>query len=257
MGDNHPNILLITTENRSWLLSAYHGETIKKIPEDKLWMDKLDVQLTFSRNGLTWLRVGKEGAIPHKQLSRKRDWKKAVKEATFIPYGRHKKDWNRGNIYAYQLPLVVGDEIRIYYTGIGSRHWGSYPGDPDPPPTGVGLATLRLDGFVSVNAEADGTMTTRKFVFIGDTLEVNANAKGGSIVVEALGADGKVIEGFSKEDCTPITTDSVRYVLKWKGKEDCLLIQARPIRLRFHLKKAKLYSFTPRIRHKHYVPTYD
>jgi hypothetical protein len=121
----------------------------------------------------------------------------------------------------------------------------------------VGLATLRLDGFVSINAAAAGTMTTKKFVFIGDTLEVNANAKGGSILVEALDAEGKVIEGFSKKDCTPITTDSVRHVLKWKGKKDCHLIQAMPIRMRFHMKKAKLYSFTPRIRNKHYVQSYD
>ncbi len=239
------------------LLSAYHGETIEKIPEDKLWMDKLDVQLTFSRNGLTWQRVGANGAIPWKDMDDNRNWKKAAREATFIPYGEHKEDWDWGNIYAYQLPLVVGDEIRIYYTGIAARHWGSYHGDPEPPSTGVGLAVLRLDGFVSIDAAAAGTMTTKKFVFIGDTLEVNVNAKGGSILVEALDADGKVIEGFSKTDCIPITTDSVRHVLKWKGQKDSHLIQARPIRLRFYLKKAKLYSFTPRICHKHYVQSYD
>jgi hypothetical protein len=100
-------------------------------------------------------------------------------------------------------------------------------------------------------------MTTKKFLFIGDTLEVNANAKGGSIVVEALDANGKVIKGFSKTDCIPITTDNIRHVLKWKGQKDCHLIQARPIRLRFHMNKAKLYSFTPRIRHKHYIQSYD
>ena len=239
------------------LLSAYHGETIQKIPQDKLWMDKMDVQLTFSRNGLTWQRVGANGAIPWRKMDDNRDWKKAAREAVFIPYGRHKKDWDWGHIYAYQLPLVVGDEIRIYYTGIAARHWGSYHGDPEPPSTGVGLAVLRLDGFVSIDAAAAGTMTTKKFVFIGDTLEVNVNAKGGSILVEALDADGKVIEGFSKTDCIPITTDSVRHVLKWKGQKDSHLIQARPIRLRFYLKKAKLYSFTPRICHKHYVQSYD
>ena len=155
---------------------------------------------------------------------------------------------------------MVDDEIRIYYGGYRGRHWAwakkKYHDDVIKK-KGIGLATLRLDGFVSVDAAAAGTMRTKKFVFIGDTLDVNANAKGGSIVVEALDADGKVIEGFSKKDCTPITTDSVRHVLKWKGKKDCLLIQARPIRLRFHMNKAKLYSFTPRIHHKHYVPTYD
>jgi len=241
-------------------LGAYHGETIKKIPEDKLWMDKSNVQLAFSRNGVTWMRVGKQGVIPHSELEKDRDWKKVAEEATFIPYGRHGKDWDWGAVIPWDAPLVVGDEIRIYYTGYRGRHWAwakkKYHDDVIKK-KGFGLATLRLDGFVSVDAKTQGTMTTKKFVFIGDTLEVNANAKGGSIVAEALGAEGKVIEGFSKEDCIPITTDSVRHVLRWKGKTDCHLIQARPIRLRFYLKKAKLYSFTPRIRNKHYVQSYD
>jgi hypothetical protein len=235
------------------LITAYHGETIQPIPKEKeAWMDKSNVQLSFSRNGLTWHRVGRHGVI---DLSKKHDWQKLANQATFIPGGRHGKDWDWGQIYTYQKPIVVGDEIWIYYTGLSNRHWASYHGDT--PRSGIGLATLRLDGFVSIDAAAAGTMTTKKFVFIGDTLEVNANAAGGSIVAEALDAKGKAIEGFSKTDCTPITTDSVRHVLKWKGQKDSHLIQARPIRLRFHMKKAKLYSFTPRIRHKHYVQSYD
>ena len=42
------------------------------------------------------------------------------------------------------------------------------------------------------------------------------NAAGGSIRVEALDPECKVIEGFAKKDCTAITSDSVRHVLKWK-----------------------------------------
>jgi len=247
----------IMTYGKSYLgfLSTYHGETIKPIPKDKLWMDKMNVQLTFSRNGVTWSRVGARGAIPAARMNDERDWKTVAEQATFMPYGEHGKDWDWGMVYVCQPPLVVGDEIRIYYRGHTGRHWWNYHGDR--PTFGIGLATLRLDGFVSINAEKQGTMTTKPFVFIGDTIEVNANAAGGSIRVEALDAAGKVIEGFAKEDCTPMTTDSVRHVLKWKGKSDCQLIQARPIKLRFYLKKAKLYSFTPRIQHKHYIQSYD
>jgi len=242
------------------LLQAYHGETIKPIPKDKLWMDKSNVQLTFSRNGVTWLRVGKHGAIPTDELNKDRDWKTEADQATFIPYGQHGKDWDWGAVDPWSAPLVVGDEIRIYYVGYRGRHWAWAKAkyhDDKIEKKGFGLATLRLDGFVSVDAETEGTMTTKPFVFIGDTLQVNANAAGGSIQVEALDPGGKVIEGFGKKDCTAITSDSVRHVLKWKGKGDCQLIQARPIRLRFYLKKAKLYSFTPRIRHKHYIQSYD
>ena len=172
----------------------------------------------------------------------------------FIPYGEHKKDWDWGQLWMFQGPLVVGDEIRIYYMGVAGRHWTTYHGDTHE--DGVGLATLRLDGFVSVDASETGTLTTKTLVFIGDTLEVNANAAGGSIRVETLDASGNVISDFAKDQCVPITTDRVRHVVKWKGKRDCQLIQARPVKLRFHLTQAKLYSFTPRIRYKHYLQSY-
>ena len=92
---------------------------------------------------------------------------------------------------------------------------------------------------------------------LGDTLVVNANANGGSLVVEALDAKGEVIKGFAGGDCAPITTDSVRHVVTWHGNPDCHRLQGRPIKLRFHMKNAKLYSFEPRILHNHYLQSYD
>ena len=237
------------------LLNTYHGETIKPIPDDSPWMDRLDVQLVFSRNGVTWQRVLKDGAITATELRGDRDWKQAAVQATFIPDGKFKEDWDWGQIYPHHPPLIVGDEIRFYYTGISGRHWHKY--HKDNPDHAVGLATLRLDGFVSVETEHEGTLTTKPLVFLGDTLVVNANAQGGSLVVEALDVKGKVIKGFAVGDCARITTDSVRHVVTWKGKPDCHLLQGRPIRLRFHLKNAKLYSFEPRIDHNHYLQSYD
>ena len=237
------------------LLNTYHGETINPIPDDKPWMDRLDVQLVFSRNGVTWQRVLKEGAITATQLRGDRDWKRAAEQATFIPNGKFKEEWDWGQIYPHHPPLVVGDEIRFYYTGISGRHWHKY--HKDNADHAVGLAALRLDGFVSVETLHAGTLTTRPLVFLGDTLVVNANAQGGSLVVEALDAKGKVIKGFAVGDCTPITTDSVRHVVNWQSKPDCHLLQGRPIKLRFHLKKAKLYSFEPQIQHNHYLQSYD
>ena len=238
------------------LLNTYHGETIQPIPPDKLWMDRLDVQLVFSRNGVTWQRVLEDGAISAQELTADRDWRQAVERATFIPYGAFKKDWDWGTIYPHHPPLVVGDEIRFYYTGIASRHWDSYHGDPTDT-SAIGLATLRLDGFVSVDAGAEeGTLTTRPLVFIGDALEVNAIADGGSIAVEAVDLDGNPIEGFARVDCEPVTGDAVQHLLRWKGSSDAHLLQAHPIQLKFHIQNAKLFSFTPRILQNHYIPSY-
>ena len=237
------------------MISTYYGETIKPIPPEKeAWADKLDVQLTFSRNGRTWRRVGGRGAYRPEEFDEERDWEAESEAATFIPWGRAKRDWDWGAIYPLQAPIVVGDEIRIYYIGKTGRHWGGYHGDGEST-GGIGLATLRLDGFVSV--EGSGTLTTKPLVFIGDGLEVNADATGGSLRVEVLDPEGNVIEGFSKDDCEPLTANVIRHLLKWTGKDDCHLIQAQPIRLRFHLKNAKLFSFTPRILNNHYVQSYE
>ena len=238
-------------------ITAYHGETIQPIPPEKeAWADKSDIQLTYSRDGRIWHRVGREGAISKEQFSEDRDWKTFSREATFIPWGEHGKDWDWGAIYVLQAPMVYNDEIRIYYVGRTNRHHSKYHDDADTK-SGIGLATLRRDGFVSVDAKDKGSLTTKALLFIGDQIEVNADADGGSILVEALDADGNVIKGFSAQDCEPLTSDSVRHAVQWNGNSDCHLIQARTIKLRFRLNKAKLYSFTPRIRHKHYVPSYD
>jgi hypothetical protein len=238
------------------LISTYHGETIQPIPpEREAWADKSDVQLTYSRNGRTWRRVGGHGAFRPEEFEEERDWEAETEAAVFIPWGsRAEEEWDWGSIYPLQAPVVIGDEIRFYYVGMTGRHWASYHGD-DEKVSGIGLATLRLDGFVSV--EGTGTLTTRPLVFLGDGLDVNADADGGSIRVEALDPGGEVVAGFSKEECEPISADSVRHVLKWKGSEDCHQIQGKPIQLRFHLQDARLFSFTPRILKNHYVPSYD
>ncbi|GIT30259.1 MAG: hypothetical protein Ct9H300mP1_23050 [Planctomycetaceae bacterium] len=41
-------------------------------------MDRVDAQLVFSRNGVTWQRVLKDGAITAQQLRENRDWKQAA-----------------------------------------------------------------------------------------------------------------------------------------------------------------------------------
>ncbi|MBM4067700.1 MAG: hypothetical protein FJ271_01960 [Planctomycetes bacterium] len=248
------------------LLSAYHNETLKPLPPDQPWTDRKNLHLVFSRNGVTWQRVGKNGAIPPRDLEQDRDWQRIAQDAVFLPYGTKDKDWDWGTVAPYFMPepIFVGDEIWFYYVGQKGRNWWNYTGDPPKldkqarePLRGVGLATLRRDGFVSVETQKNGTLTTKPLVFLGDTLVVNANAKGGSLVVEAIDDKGKSIPGFSSTDCKPITTDGIRHVVTWKGKTNCHLLQARPIRLRFHLTNAKLYSFEPAIRHKHYLQSYD
>ncbi len=247
------------------LIGTYHNESLKPIPADKPWTDRQDLQLAFSRDGIIWKRVGGNGAVTHAELNKEQDWSSATREAVFLPYGEKDKDWDWGYITPYYTPepIIVNDRIYFYYSGSNAKHWWTWSGDPPkldpdaiPPKKGVGLATLRLDGFVSVETAGEGVMTTRSLLFLGDTLVVNANATDGEIQVEAVDSGGNVIEGFSRADCAVITTDSVRHVVTWKENPDCHLLQGRPIQLRFYLARAKLYSLEATNRHNHYLQSY-
>ena len=100
-------------------------------------------------------------------------------------------------------------------------------------------------------------MTTRPFLFLGDGLILNADARGGQITVEALDAAGKPLEGFGLATSRPLTSDNVRHALSWKGHKDLHQLQGKPIRLRFHLKNARMFSLTPRTQKVHYIRSYN
>ena len=249
------------------LIGAYHNESLKPIPADKPWTDRQDLQLAYSRDTVTWFRVGGHGAETNASLNRKQDWSRQARAATFLPYGKMNKDWDWGNITPLYTPepIVINDRIHFFYAGANAKHWWTWTGDPPkkdpnakPPKKGLGLATLRVDGFVSIDADAKGgTMTTRPFLFLGDGLDLNADAKGGQITVEALDADGKPLEGFGLATSQPLTTDNIRHALAWKGHKDLHQLQAKPIRLRFHLKNARMFSLTPRTQNAHYIRSYN
>ena len=79
--------------------------------------------------------------------------------------------------------------------------------------------------------------------FTGKRLFVNADADGGELSVEVLDADGGVIAPFSRENCSPASADSTIQPVKWRGAEDLSAVAGKPVRLRFHLKSARLFAF--------------
>jgi hypothetical protein len=105
--------------------------------------------------------------------------------------------------------------------------------------------TLRLDGFSSVHAPyAGGEMVTRPLTFTGKELEINCSTSAaGGLFVEIQDAGGKPIEGYALADCDEIFTDDVARVVTWKKKgSDVGKLAGRPVRLRFVMKDADLYS---------------
>jgi hypothetical protein len=110
--------------------------------------------------------------------------------------------------------------------------------------TGGRRYTLRLDGFVSVNAPlAGGEFITKPFTFTGNALEINySTSAAGQMRVEIQDAEGRPLPGFTLDECDPIWGDHIARVVKWKSGGDVGTLASRPVRLRFEMSDADLFS---------------
>ena len=104
---------------------------------------------------------------------------------------------------------------------------------------------MRLDGFVSLNAPySGGTVTTLPLTFTGDRLTLNfATSAAGSLRVALLDVAGTPLPGFDLADCDELFGDTVDRTVTWRDSADLSVFAGKPIRLRFELKDADLYSF--------------
>ncbi len=105
--------------------------------------------------------------------------------------------------------------------------------------------TLRIDGFVSVRAPlSGGELVSRPLVFDGRELVMNyATSAAGSVRVEIQEADGNPIPGFTLADAEEMFGDSLAQPVLWKKGRDVGHLAGRPVRLRFVLSDADVYSF--------------
>ena len=109
----------------------------------------------------------------------------------------------------------------------------------------AGQSVLRLDGFVSVSAPMKGgELITTDLIFVGSKVMLNfSSSAAGDIKVEILDDKGNPIPGFALEDCPPIFGDSIEREVFWNNGKDLSMINGKPVRLRFILKDADLFSF--------------
>lgn len=104
---------------------------------------------------------------------------------------------------------------------------------------------LRIDGFASVQATMSGGEWVMKPIeFAGKELVINfSTSAAGSIRIEIQDEAGKPIDGFALADCPELFGNSIERTVGWKNGTDVSSISGKPVRLRFVLKDADLYSF--------------
>jgi hypothetical protein len=157
----------------------------------------------------------------------------------------------RGGDGAFDKDIVLpasqivthSDRHWLYYMGANERH-GNDEVQFDRQHA-IGLATIRLDGFAGLHADAKpGRIVTKPLRFDGRNLIVNADVKNGSLTVEALDEDGRTIESFAAADCQALEkVDGVRLPVAWRQGGNLAKLRGRPVRLAFNLTDGALYSF--------------
>ena len=192
----------------------------------------LEPHLVMSRDGENWSWVGRQNA--------------------FIPHGP------RGSFDEFNTqmgagePVRVDDKLHFYFSGRTYPHNPYYFRDqPELVPKkvlkseiAIGLATLRVDGFASLEDHwRGGWVMTKPFVCDGETLHVNVDSEYGELRVELVDHGGDPIPGFTAEDCLPISADSVDATVRWQNGVSLSGLTGQPIRLKFFLDKTRLYSF--------------
>lgn len=146
-------------------------------------------------------------------------------------------EWDDTMIFASPGWVEVGDKWFIYYTG-----WDGDHGTTDRAGA-IGLAIVRKEGFYSMRGPKDGgVVATRRIIWPGGDLSINADANGGEIKVRVSDAKRKPIPGYNYEDGKAFTGGSTAHVVQWNGKSLADL-KGREVRLEFYLKEADLYTF--------------
>lgn len=180
-------------------------------------------EIVSSRDGIYWVR---QEALNGNRLP-------------ILPIGP-KSTWDQGMVFSTNHPLVENATIKLWYGGSNVTHDAP---DDDFSRSGIGLATLRKDGFASLDAsETIGTVTTKPLINLRGPLYVNANASAGSIKVEVMTADGNVVPGFSRIESEAIKSDGINLQVSWRNSKNLPDLPGA-LRLRFILQNAALYSF--------------
>lgn len=104
--------------------------------------------------------------------------------------------------------------------------------------------TLRLDGFVSIQAPwSGGELITKPLTFSGDQLSINfATSAAGDIRVEIQEPTGAPYPGFGLDECSAVFGDAIERPVTWQGGGDVSSLSGKPVRLRFVLRDADLYA---------------
>jgi hypothetical protein len=200
---------------------------------ERMWVspDKLDTEIIWSRD---------DG----------RSWRRSRPRPSFIPWGAQ-DSWDGTWInLPTNGPIEQGDRLWFYYSGRSGAHGVSTPHNHGA----IGLATLRRDGFASLQARAvQGYVLTVPLLWPDAELSVNVEPRGdtaahpshttGECAVAVRDEANRPLEGYDWDDCVPLARNRVAQTVEWKNGKTLRALAGRRVRLDFRLRECHLYSY--------------
>ncbi|MSP12025.1 MAG: hypothetical protein EXR62_03600 [Chloroflexi bacterium] len=195
---------------------------------------QMDCQLVYSYDGSYWFRT------PNRQ--------------PFIPFGQ-KGDFDASQIITASRPVVVGDEVRLYYTGYAHEHafyfdkqWQRRTDlDWDHPTQwnehSISFARIKQDRYASLSTSSQGSFMVAHGPLDGNRLLVNARAPHGSVKARLLQADGSPIPGYGLDECQGFSGDHTGGELQWRGSPQVDLPLGQALTIQFVLDNADLFAY--------------
>lgn len=160
-----------------------------------------------------------------------RDWTRVGIRFEFLPPGEDGA-WDDIGVRPGSAIVPIGDDrIGIYYCS--GRRGESFC-------AGIGLATWRRDGFVSLHAgTAGGEVLTRQTYIGGTQLHLNLDAADGEVVVQICDVQGRPFPDH--EAAATGRGDSLDAIVEFPF--DLTDIHGSTVALRFTLRNADIYSY--------------
>jgi len=162
-------------------------------------------------------------------------WYRICPGTALIPNSETKGDIDWGCIYAAKSPIILNNEIRLYYSGSDGPHTDWRKGY-------FCLATLRPDGFAgykSVDDTLESSIITVPIPWNGDDLGLSADIDdGGYVKVTVLNENNNILgNGVIEKTC-------MDEKLKITMKDPNSISLNTEVKFKFYLRNAILYSFS-------------
>jgi len=180
----------------------------------------IDVQLTCSRDGKNWQRVGNRQPI----LERGGD-----------------DSWDWGMVWTGNSLVIENENVHIYFSGTNCTHNGYNP-NKAPERISIGMATWQKDRFVGLSAGEKSGEISIPSVVNGRRLHVNANANKGTLMVSITGENGQIIKGAEYRNCLPLREAALDSGICWRDNLSLSRLKGKRVHINVKLTNAEIFS---------------